>query len=532
MRRVFTTTGDRVFAINPRAVAQEYDAGEQEPEVDGTPEIAVLCIEGPLEQRAGWFGAGYDTIRGKFEALLASDASAIVLKINSPGGDAAGNIECARAMVAAKEAAGKTVWAFADEAAYSAAYALACVADRIYLPDTGGVGSIGCLCVAADITEAVRKAGINAVVVRSGERKAEGHPLIPLDDATLERFQERVDGLANVFAEFVASQRGGKPGRFLALKGACLYGADAVKAGIADGVMSLDAMLGKLAAQLVPLDQSGTGVPSLRSQGPRAQGKKTNEASTMTLEQLKAALAAAQAAGDSAKVASLQSQIEALRARSDEEADDEEDNASDEDAEEEESEEDSEDDGDDEDEDDDEPEEEEEETRRSTTTKTYRRSKKQEAALAASVREIFPDLTPAQIKGRLMALRDSHATTKKLEARVKTLTTQSKRQEVQKLVSRGVREGKIPPAQREYWASQGMKKGGVESLKEYLATAAAVVPAEGLAPSFDGASQNGALTVLESTIATKMGVSTEAFVKQKALMGAGTTGIILSRVGT
>lgn len=514
VRRSFATGPQTFLAIEPTAALQEYDEG-QDTTQEQQQQIAIVCIEGPIEQRAGWFGPGYDSIRACFEAALASEAAAVVLKINSPGGAAAGNIECARAMIEAKKASGKPVWAYSDEAAYSAAYALACVADRIFLPDTGGVGSIGCLCVAADMTEMVKKAGIKAVVVRSGKRKAEGHPMLPLDAETLASFQSRVDDLAQIFAEFVAGSRGVSPKRLLSLEGACFYGQDAVSKRLADGVMSFDAMLGKLAAQLGTLDGMAQGVPSL---GSLASVQKAKGVSPMTLEQLKAALAVAQAAGDSAKVASIQAQINALLGRSAEDSEEE--------SEDEGSEEESDDGGDDEGDDEDEPTEEEEETKRTTTTKTYRKSKKNQAAVASVVEEVFPGLSAAQVRGKLMALRDGQSSSKKLEAKVKTLETENRRGEVNKLVARGVRQGKISPAQKDFWVKQGMRADGLEALKEYLLTASPVVSTEALTPSLETPMTPGGLTVLESTICMRMGVTPEQFSKQKA---AGTT-IVLTRV--
>jgi ClpP class serine protease len=532
--RTFSAGWQGVLAIEPRAALAEYEEGDRDPATETpVPTIAVVCVEGPIEQRAGWFGVGFDTILASFRAALESDADAVVLKINSPGGDAAGNIECARAMVAAKEAAGKPVWAFADEAAYSAAYALACVADRIYLPDTGGVGSIGCLCVAADMTEMARKAGVKAVVVRSGARKAEGHPLIPLDKDTLDRFQSRVDGLADIFAGFVAEQRGGKPGRYLALQGACIYGQDAVAKRLADGVMSWDAMIEKLAAQVEPLDSLAQSVSPLRSTS-RAQQREG--VSVMTLEQLKAALAAAQAAGDAAKVASIQAQIASFRADEESEDEDSEEESEDESADEE-SDEESDDDGDDDDDDDDDgkkkddPEEEEEETKRTTTTKTYRRMKKQNASLGADVRALFPGLSAAQIKGRLAALKQNQSATEKLETKVKKLEAKDRASKVDALIKSGRKAGKITRAQEDSLRAQGMKSGGIAWLKSYLdATPATVRTSEDgtFTPSLDMPGANG-MSVLENTIASRMGIAPDQFIKQKAQMGPGVTGIILTR---
>jgi capsid assembly protease len=517
-RRRYEPSKDRILAIDPKAIGAEFDEG-QDAKSETTSKVACIRIFGPIEQRAGWFGPGYDSILEAFRGAMSSDEiGAVLLHIDSPGGDAAGMAECVRAMIKAKRAAKKPVVALADESAYSAAFALTLAADETYLPETGGVGSIGCLCVAMDLTEAVRKAGVNAVVVRSGPKKAQGHPLIPLDETTLADMQSRVDGLANVFAQLVAESRGGSAAKWLRLKGACLFGDAAVKAGLADGILSFDEVMAGLIARVsasVPLDGAAQDV------SPQSRGSKmTQGAKRMGLTELYAALSAAQAAGDSAKVASLNAQISAKKAEEDAEEEE-----SDEESEEEESDEDAkDDDGDDDDDDDkDEPEEEEEETKRTTTTKTYRRAKKSQA-IAAAVEDVFPGLSAAQVRGKLMALKDGQGRVEKLERQQKAMKTQMRNEEARKLVAQGVKAGKIPPSQKEYWLSQASKKDGVASLKEYLKTAIPVVAtndAGGFTPG-PNVPGPGGLTVQESEICTRMGTPPADFLATKARMATQT----------
>ncbi len=257
MTRIFTDGREgSVLALAPQAVGVGYDQPRRDQSPAPPPSIAILPIMGPISQRAdGWFD-GFDAIAERFAAALASDAGAVILKIDSPGGDAAGCNECVRSMLHMKDDAGKPVIAYADEAAYSAAYAIACAADEIYLPQSGGVGSIGCLTVAADMTRAVADAGINAVVVRSGALKADGHPLLPLDNATIARFQGRVDELAALFADLVAERRGLSRKRILGLQGGVVYGARAVDVGLADGIISFRELVSGLAARLDEVAQS------------------------------------------------------------------------------------------------------------------------------------------------------------------------------------------------------------------------------------------------------------------------------------
>ncbi|WP_239021151.1 phage baseplate assembly protein [Novacetimonas hansenii] len=123
--------------------------------------IAVIPISGVLLPGRGWSWSGvtyYSTIRASLaDALDNPDVSKIALLINSPGGTVS---ECADTADVIHAARGiKPIWAILDDTAYSAAYALASSADFITVPRVGGVGSIGCVGMHVDITQALEKAG-------------------------------------------------------------------------------------------------------------------------------------------------------------------------------------------------------------------------------------------------------------------------------------------------------------------------------------------------------------------------------------
>jgi capsid assembly protease len=237
---------DDLMAMEPRAAARPMlpPLETRDASFDRCGAVAVIRIEGPLMQRGGWWWDGYEAIQERFnEALKDATVGAIVLRINSPGGVVAGCFEAVRAMRKAKVAAGKPVIAFADEAAYSAAYAVATVADEIYLPEPGGVGSVGVIGCLFDETEAIKAYGLKIVVVTSGKLKADGHPDVPLSDDVVQRYQARIDDLGDQFAALVAEARGRTSRYVLGLEAACLYGRDAVSKGLADGLRSFDDVL-------------------------------------------------------------------------------------------------------------------------------------------------------------------------------------------------------------------------------------------------------------------------------------------------
>lgn len=206
--------------------------------------VGIISIVGPIVQYGGWWYDGHCSIQARIARALSDPrASAIVLEINSPGGVVAGCFDAVRAIRAMIREIGKRVFAFAGDGAYSAAYAWACVADEIHLPDTGGVASIGVLSVMFSWSRMNADMGLDVAVIRSGNQKADGHPDLPLDPAAVSREQAEVDRLARIFAEYVSESRGQTADVLLSLQGATVHGQAAVDAGLANSVTTFSAVL-------------------------------------------------------------------------------------------------------------------------------------------------------------------------------------------------------------------------------------------------------------------------------------------------
>lgn len=204
-------------------------------------DVAVVSVDGPLMQRGGWFWDGYDAIVERTrEAFAEPKARAVMLKLNSPGGIAAGCFEASRQLRAMAQASGKPLIAYADEMACSAAYALACGASKIFLPSSGEIGSVGVLSAVVSMKRGLEKAGVDVEVIRSGKAKASGHPYDPMSDEAVAREQATVDALAAQFYALVAAARGMPADAVAALEGDTRLGAAAVAAGLADGVLTFD----------------------------------------------------------------------------------------------------------------------------------------------------------------------------------------------------------------------------------------------------------------------------------------------------
>jgi signal peptide peptidase SppA len=227
--------------ILTNGLAEQYQQDGQAP-FAMTDSVAVIEISGVLIHRGAWIGqsSGQTTYEGIVAQLNAAAADpavrGIALEIDSFGGEVAGVFDLADAIRAARSA--KPVWAFVAEHAFSAGYALASQADRIILPRTGAVGSIGVVVMHADLSGQLSDAGVTVTLIHSGAHKVDGNPYAPLPDPVRARIQAEIDAIRILFAETVAAGRGRRltAGAALATEAECFRGAEAVAAGLADEV--------------------------------------------------------------------------------------------------------------------------------------------------------------------------------------------------------------------------------------------------------------------------------------------------------
>ena len=192
--------------------------------------------------RGAWIGqssglTSYEGLATQIDAAVSDDAiRGIALEIDSFGGEVAGAFDLADRIRAAK--AQKPVHAFVADHALSAAYALASQADRIILPRTGAVGSIGVVAMHNDMSAALDQKGIAVTLIHAGARKVDANPYQPLPESVRARIAGELEDLRQLFAETVAEGRGQRldTQRALGTEAAVFRGEAAVFAGLADEV--------------------------------------------------------------------------------------------------------------------------------------------------------------------------------------------------------------------------------------------------------------------------------------------------------
>ena len=218
--------------------------------------IALIPILGTLVRRSSYLDAAsgltsYHDIEAMAEQAFADpQVRAVFLEIDSSGGEAGGVFELAQRLRSLAQTSGKPLWTIADEAALSAAYAIACAADCLWLTRTAEVGSIGVVAVHVDESVADAKAGLNYSFLHAGAHKVDGHPHAPLPEPVAADIQTDLDGLHRQFIELVAGFRRLTPEVIRATQARVYRGEAAITAGLADQIGSTREALAALNRQL------------------------------------------------------------------------------------------------------------------------------------------------------------------------------------------------------------------------------------------------------------------------------------------
>lgn len=204
--------------------------------------ITVIPVCGVLSYKQDefmeWlFGeTSYETISRQFQAALADpNITGIVFDIDSPGGEVSGCFDLVDEIYNARGI--KPISAIVNEMAYSAAYAIASAAEKVYIPRTASAGSVGVICVHMDQSKFDEGIGVKYTPIYAGARKNDYDPHSPLSDSALQSAQAFVNTTYELFVKTVARNRGLSPQAVRETEAALYHGKNAVDAGLADSVM-------------------------------------------------------------------------------------------------------------------------------------------------------------------------------------------------------------------------------------------------------------------------------------------------------
>jgi protease-4 len=170
-----------------------------------------------------------------------SNAQAVVLRMNSPGGSPvqAGIVNDEIRRLKAKHK--KKVYAVVEEMCASGAYYIAVAADEIYVDKASVVGSIGVLMDGFGFTGTMDKLGVERRLLTAGANKGMLDPFSPVNPQQRAFAQAMIDQIHRQFINVVKQGRGNRlketPETF---SGLFWNGEQAVSLGLADHMGNLD----------------------------------------------------------------------------------------------------------------------------------------------------------------------------------------------------------------------------------------------------------------------------------------------------
>lgn len=226
--------------------------------------VAVVPIYGMLAHRGSFWsmyfgGATVESLTDQLrQAVNDPLVSAIVLDVDSPGGDVEGIDELASEIYQARKQ--KPITAVSNSLCASAAYYLASQASEIMVSPSSLTGSIGVYTTHEDDSKYLDNLGIKLTLIKYGDNKAEGNPYEPLTDSAQSHMQDMVNTFGTMFDKAVARGRGMKADDVHSKfgQGRVFDAKKAVSLGMADKVGTFDDAL---------LKHGVTRTPGARSMG-------------------------------------------------------------------------------------------------------------------------------------------------------------------------------------------------------------------------------------------------------------------------
>ena len=131
----------------PAVLAESYESAGDDAEYQVVDGVAVIGVQGTLLKKDTWMSTwsgctSYQSIQRQVtDAVNDARVRAILLDIDSPGGETTGCFELTDYIYSVRGL--KPIYAVANDGAFSAAYAIASAADKVYVTRMGAVGSVG-----------------------------------------------------------------------------------------------------------------------------------------------------------------------------------------------------------------------------------------------------------------------------------------------------------------------------------------------------------------------------------------------------
>jgi protease-4 len=135
------------------------------------------------------------------------DIKAVVLRIDSPGGDVTASDHIHHDLLAFRRETNRPVIAFFGDTAASGAYYVAQAADAIVASPTTTTGSIGVMALFFDVHQLAQKVGVRFQAITSGELKDLGSPFREMTAQERAHLKGLIDSVHERFLDVVAEGR-------------------------------------------------------------------------------------------------------------------------------------------------------------------------------------------------------------------------------------------------------------------------------------------------------------------------------------
>ena len=198
-----------------------------------TIDIRGLLVPETSSDYRSWGVTGYANLANYIQQ--ANDdytVTSIVLDIDSVGGYVKGQHLVDEAIADNT----KPIQTFVSGNAYSAAYRIAVITDRIVAAQFAGIGSIGTIVKHTEQVSRLKQIGITVTNIRSGKWKAVFGDDEPLTDEQLAEIQSGVNANAQEFFEHVANYRSLSADAIASLEGRCFDATRAKELGLIDEI--------------------------------------------------------------------------------------------------------------------------------------------------------------------------------------------------------------------------------------------------------------------------------------------------------
>lgn len=254
---------------------------------DRAPKIAMIDVSGLIASvSAGVFASGGNPVDDLVARLdkASRDASVkgVIIRVNSPGGTVAASEMMYNEIRAFRERTKKPVVISMAEVATSGGYYIALAGDRIVAQQTSVTGSIGVLFQTFNVSEGMRRWGIESRAVVSRPNKDIASPFEPPVDEHYAILQSLVDEFYAEFRGLVAERRSSiDPSQMdMVTDGRVFTGSRALELGLVDEVGDIrDAfktakrLAGVESAQLVKYHSEGRSPNSAYALGPAIESR-------------------------------------------------------------------------------------------------------------------------------------------------------------------------------------------------------------------------------------------------------------------